>query len=234
MKRMLSRETLPRSPKKATSRKPGPHGTRLSEGVEPQITRLKRRPSLFLRIFNRTLEQNQSYLGHKLLVQDRPSSLNSIPERSSIFSFSLFTADDIGHHHPRLVEEVLQHFGSDLIKAQLVFSAVTKSTKPGASAILIHHPMNIVLLEARHAKMERERIFHGRVPTWTKKSFLSLRKSRLSSASKIRVFNRHGEDWKLLEFSKMATPKIGDGQLSLAGEFPTSKCSQTLTNEIHF
>jgi hypothetical protein len=110
MKRMLSRETLPRSPKKATSRKPGPRGTRLSEGVEPQITRLKRRPSLFLRIFNRTLEQNQSYLGHKPLVQDRPSSLNS---------------------------------------------------------------------------------------------------------------------------SKMATPKIGDGQLSLAGEFPTSNCSQTLTNEIH-
>jgi hypothetical protein len=176
----------------------------------------------------------------------RPSPHHLSPERHTTFvrlhgtlpSFGcgdniLFTADDIGHHHPRLVEEVLQHFGSDLIKAQLVFSAVTKSTKPGASAILIHHPMNIVLLEARHAKMERERIFHGRVPTWTKKSFLSLRKSRLSSASKIRVFNRHGEDWKLLEFSKMATPKIGDGQLSLAGEFPTSNCSQTLTNEIH-
>ncbi|KAA8911718.1 hypothetical protein FN846DRAFT_904090 [Sphaerosporella brunnea] len=239
VKRMLSREKLPGSPSRrwrAGGTKRHGSGPRFPGGVEPQITRLKKRPSIFFRLLNRTVKQNQSYAGYKPLLPNRPRILYWGNRFTSKFSiFSMFKPDELGHHHPHLVEEVLRYFGSDAVKKQLVFTAKSDPTKRGeASGVTIFHPINTRILDARHAKMEQERNCQGRLPTWTKNSFMSLRKSRLSSASKIRIINRHGENWKLLEFSKMASPKIGDGQLSLAGEYSASKRSNLHLMQLDF
>jgi hypothetical protein len=235
VKRMLSRETLSGSIKAPSrrwhARRKKRHGfsTRFP-GVDPQITRLKKRPSVFLRILNRTVKKNQSYTGYNPILADMSSILHwgrSIIAKASIVP--LFKSDDIGHHHPQLIEEVLRYFGSDAIKKQLVFTSASNSMGSGGiPTVIIHHPINLRILDARQQKMDQECRSQGKPATWAKKSFLSLRKSRLSSASQIRIINRHGENWKLLGFSKMATPKIGDGQLSLSGEYPELKSCQSI------
>jgi len=191
-------------------RRPAPT---MPRGVDPQMARLKKRPSLFLRLLDRTLkQQNHSHVGYERITGTTGVFrwVDSVFKRTAVL---IPLRAPGGEPSLALVDELRRYFGSDEITKQLLM--LTSNAKGND---FIHHPINLYLLDRRQLKQERERNFEGRPPPRSNRSYLSLRNSRLCSSSGIRNFNRQGNNWKLLEFSKVANPDIGDGQLSFAGE----------------
>ncbi|KAI5856911.1 hypothetical protein BZA05DRAFT_161576 [Tricharina praecox] len=175
--------------------------------ADPAITaRLKKRPSLFLRILNRAMKEQRS---------------QELVTRVPWWRFTRIRASrELAGYHPSLVSELLRYYGTDTVKKQLL---PTMDSREDKHKTFIHHPINPLILSSRHLKTERERSVRGKLPAQSKRSFLSLRRSRLESASQIRLMNRHGENWKLLEFAQAGGkngPPMGLGGLRLADFLP--------------
>jgi hypothetical protein len=192
----------------------------LPKAIDP---RLQKRPSLFFRLLNRTVRQEeqlkQSNVGYQKLIPGTTGVFHW-PWASTVFQKASSMVRNrtpySGEPSPALVDELCRYFGSDEVRKQLVMLLTEKPSK--GKEVVIHHPINLYLISKRYVKQEQERTFSGRPPPRSKRSFSSLREARLCSGSGMRVFNRNGSDWKLLEFSKAADPRIGDGQLSISGE----------------
>ena len=181
--------------------------------VDPAVTvHLKKRPSLFLRILNRAMRDEQR----------SQEPVSRIPRW--IFP-QMRATREASDYHPSLVSELLRCFGADTVKNELF---PTVGSRKGGKGVFVHHPINPMVLSARYLKTERERVIRGKMPARSRRSFWSLRRSRLESTSQFRTINRHGENWKLLEFAQAGGkkgPPIGLGGLRLAGEksFPLRK-----------
>lgn len=181
-------------------------------GGADQPSVLKKKPSLFFRLLN----------GAETFVDDKPSSYGceNVPKLGvSHWTGNLSTRMSLlytpcGGYNPELVNEVGRYFGSNAVRQQLLLAAI----KPKQS-VFIHHPINLYILVSRQRKQETESKCRGNGLPKGKRSYMSLRNSRLSSASYMRTINRHGENWKLFEFSKVSGVPIGEGELCHSGDF---------------
>ena len=172
---------------------------------------LKKRPSLFLRLVNRTLSDNRSRHSH-MGYQRIPDSATVSSWAGAVFSRLAVlghpTASGGERATSTLLHELCRYFGSDEVNEQLALS-VTKKTE-GSAAGFIHHPINPYMLPRRQ--------FPGRLPPPQPSVFQRNNSRRLSSASGAHEFNQHGEDWALLKYNRADYPRIGAGELSLEGK----------------
>ena len=172
-------------------------------GSIPRVaSTLKKRPSLFLRLVNRTLSDNRSHShGHSHAGYQRiPNSATAFSWAGAAFSrltaLGNFTALGDKRANSALLQELCRYFGSDdEVKEQLALSIAKKTEDSVAAAAVafIHHPINPYILPRRQSSVLQ-------------------RNSRLSSANGTREVSRRSGNRKLLKLS------IGAGELSLEGK----------------
>jgi hypothetical protein len=186
--------------------------SKISGGVDPQTARLKKSPSLFLRIWNGSVRrENPADDGEYSNIPSTPGIVDWI--KTGVFT-KRQAASQVNRYNPELIKELNRYFGSDVAIKQLLL-AVSKTD----STIMVHHPINPFILHTRHIKHERETIFQGnQLRTYGQSPYFSGLKRRFGDENRVRIINRHGENWKLLKFSKTVNQDIGTGELTLEGK----------------